>query len=521
MAEDIGVGGRAGYYDGIGAARDVIQNHLLQLLALTAMEEPIIVRREEPARREGEGARRRHPARGPRPLDRTRSVRRRMAGRREGARLPRRGRHEPRIDDRDLRRRSRSRSNTRRWAGVPFYLRTGKRLGRRVTEIAVVFKRAPRAAVRAQPDRRSSGQNALVIRVQPDEGVTIRFGSKVPGAGAQVRDVTMDFGYGHAFTEASPEAYERLILDVLLGDPPLFPRHEEVELSWKILDPIEEFWAAAGRPAGAVRARVVGPGIRGRAARPRRTNLEAPVIVDLPDTTVSKISRALVNVREEGGAVALGRVLTLIILTREGALEEVIEAANDASREHPMRVIVLMIDGADDRRPASTRRSASAAMPAPARSSMLRAFGEAGSSNLESLVTGLLLPDAPVVVWWPNKTPDVPVDDLDRQDRAAPDHGCRDARPTRRRWVAALGENHAPGDTDLAWTRLTHWREQLAAVLDQPPYEAGHRRRGARRRRLAVHRPARGVAAAHARCAGRLALPARGRVDATASSRCG
>ena len=85
-----------------------------------------------------------------------------------------------------------------------------------------------------------------MIRVQPDEGVTIRFGSKVPGRRMEVRDVTMDFGYGHAFTESSPEAYERLILDVLLGDPPLFPRHEEVELSWKILDPIEEFWAAQG-----------------------------------------------------------------------------------------------------------------------------------------------------------------------------------------------------------------------------------------------------------------------------------
>lgn len=84
--------------------------------------------------------------------------------------------------------------------------------------------------------------------MQPDEGVTIRFGSKVPGTGSNVRDVTMDFGYGHAFTEASPEAYERLILDVLLGDPPLFPRHEEVELSWKILDPVEKYWAAQGGP---------------------------------------------------------------------------------------------------------------------------------------------------------------------------------------------------------------------------------------------------------------------------------
>jgi glucose-6-phosphate 1-dehydrogenase len=116
-----------------------------------------------------------------------------------------------------------------------------------VTEIAVVFKRAPQYLF-AESQTSALGQNALVIRVQPDEGVTIRFGSKVPGAGMQVRDVTMDFGYGHAFTEASPEAYERLILDVLLGDPPLFPRHEEVELSWKILDPIEEYWATLGQP---------------------------------------------------------------------------------------------------------------------------------------------------------------------------------------------------------------------------------------------------------------------------------
>ena len=135
----------------------------------------------------------------------------------------------------------------------------GQALGRRVTEIAVVFKRAPQQ-VFADSQTSQLGQNALVIRVQPDEGVTIRFGSKVPGAGMQVRDVTMDFGYGHAFTEASPEAYERLILDVLLGDPPLFPRQEEVELSPKILDPIEEFWATQGRPEQ-YRPRLVGAGL--------------------------------------------------------------------------------------------------------------------------------------------------------------------------------------------------------------------------------------------------------------------
>ena len=87
-----------------------------------------------------------------------------------------------------------------------------------------------------------------MIRVQPDEGITIRFGSKVPGTAMEVRDVTMDFGYGHSFTESSPEAYERLILDVLLGEPPLFPRHEEVELSWRILDPVVQHWASKGEP---------------------------------------------------------------------------------------------------------------------------------------------------------------------------------------------------------------------------------------------------------------------------------
>ena len=138
--------------------------------------------------------------------------------------------------------------DTRRWAGVPFYLRTGKRLGKRVTEIAVIFKRAPHLPFETTATK-ELGKNAIVIRVQPDEGVTMRFGAKVPGGTSmEVRDVSMDFGYGRSFTESSPEAYERLILDVLLGDPPLFPTTREVELSWQILDPIEEFWSTLGQP---------------------------------------------------------------------------------------------------------------------------------------------------------------------------------------------------------------------------------------------------------------------------------
>jgi len=246
MAEDVGVGGRAGYYDGIGAARDVVQNHLLQLLALTAMEEPVSF---DAADLRAEKEKVLSAVRLPKDLAKHTARGQYTGGWQGGEKVA------GFLDEEGMNPESLTETyaairldiGTRRWAGVPFYLRTGKRLGRRVTEIAVVFKRAPQYLF-AESQTSALGQNALVIRVQPDEGVTIRFGSKVPGAGMQVRDVTMDFGYGHAFTEASPEAYERLILDVLLGDPPLFPRHEEVELSWKILDPIEEFWATQGQP---------------------------------------------------------------------------------------------------------------------------------------------------------------------------------------------------------------------------------------------------------------------------------
>jgi glucose-6-phosphate 1-dehydrogenase len=246
MAEDIGVGGRAGYYDGIGAARDVIQNHLLQLLALTAMEEPISF---DAADLRAEKEKVLAAVRLPADLS-TATARGQYSGGWQGGEqvvgfLEEDGMNPDSTTETYAA--MKLGIGTRRWAGVPFYLRAGKRLGRRVTEIAVVFKRAPQQLF-AESQTTALGQNALVIRVQPDEGVTIRFGSKVPGAGMQVRDVSMDFGYGHAFTEASPEAYERLILDVLLGDPPLFPRHEEVELSWKILDPIEEYWATQGPP---------------------------------------------------------------------------------------------------------------------------------------------------------------------------------------------------------------------------------------------------------------------------------
>jgi glucose-6-phosphate 1-dehydrogenase len=246
MAEDIGIGGRAGYYDGIGAARDVIQNHLLQLMALTAMEEPVSFDAESlRAEKEKVLSAVRIPA-----DVATGTARGQYAEGWQGGVEVRGYLQEdgiPADSTTETYAALRLQVDTRRWAGVPFYLRTGKRLPTRMTEIALMFQRAPHLPFTAT-DTEELGQNALVIRVQPDEGVTVRFGSKVPGSAMEVRDVNMDFAYGESFTEASPEAYERLLLDVLIGDPPLFPRQEEVELAWKILDPIEDYWAVHSRP---------------------------------------------------------------------------------------------------------------------------------------------------------------------------------------------------------------------------------------------------------------------------------
>ncbi|MFI1759788.1 glucose-6-phosphate dehydrogenase [Streptomyces sp. NPDC020571] len=247
MAEDIGIGGRAGYYDGIGAARDVIQNHLLQLMALTAMEEPAAFDARSLLTEKLKVLR---AVRLPEDLG-AHTVRGQYAGGWQGGAQVPGYLEEEGIDPAsttDTYAAIKLGIDNRRWAGVPFYLRTGKRLGRRVTEIAVVFQRAPHSPFDSTATE-ELGENAIVIRVQPDEGMTVRFGSKVPGTSMEIRDVSMDFAYGESFTESSPEAYERLILDVLLGDANLFPRHQEVEESWRILDPIEEYWASHDKPA--------------------------------------------------------------------------------------------------------------------------------------------------------------------------------------------------------------------------------------------------------------------------------
>ncbi|MGC3993817.1 MAG: glucose-6-phosphate dehydrogenase [Propionicimonas sp.] len=246
MAEDIGIGGRAGYYDGIGAARDVIQNHLLQLLALTAMEEPTSFGADQLSMEKRKVL---SAARVPASLDLHSARGQYAAGWAGGVEVPGYLEEEgiPTDSRTDTYAAIRVDIDNRRWAGVPFYLRTGKRLARRVTEVALNLRPAPHLPFNGT-DVRSLGTNALVLRIQPDEGITLRFGAKVPATPMELRDVNMDFGYGTSFAESSPEAYERLLLDVLLGSEPLFPQSPEVELSWEILDPVLDRWASLETP---------------------------------------------------------------------------------------------------------------------------------------------------------------------------------------------------------------------------------------------------------------------------------
>ncbi|MGQ0632167.1 MAG: glucose-6-phosphate dehydrogenase [Sporichthyaceae bacterium] len=246
MAEDIGIGGRAGYYDGVGAARDVLQNHLLQLLALVAMEEPPSF---DAADLRAEKEKVLAAIRLPHDLGTATARGRYGAGVVDGASVPGYCSEEGIAADSSTETYAavRLEIDTPRWSGVPFYLRTGKRLARRVTEVALMFDCDPHLPF----DRAATaelGNNAMVLRIQPDEGITIRFGAKVPGTETRIRDVSLDFSYDEAFDEAIPEAYERLILDVLRGEPPLFPAAAEVELSWAVLDPITEYWAKLDQP---------------------------------------------------------------------------------------------------------------------------------------------------------------------------------------------------------------------------------------------------------------------------------
>ena len=247
VAESIGVEDRGSFYEETGATRDVLQNHLLQLLSLVAMEPPATfaadaLRDEKLKVFRAIGA----PTRQEIARD---IVRGQYAAGWAGSTKAKGYREEADVDPQSETETfvaAKFEIDDWRWSGVPFYLRTGKRMAKRATEIAIQFKDVPhKLFAEANTDPQP---NLLAIRVQPDEGILLRFGSKVPGLGLDIRPVTMDFTYGTAFSSDSPDAYETLLLDAVLGDQSLFTRADEVEAAWSIVTPILDGWLDSAAP---------------------------------------------------------------------------------------------------------------------------------------------------------------------------------------------------------------------------------------------------------------------------------
>ena len=247
VAESIGVEGRGSFYEETGASRDFLQNHLLQLLSLVAMEPPATFEADA-LRDEKVKVIRAVTEMTPEQI-RTDVVRGQYGPGWVSAKPVVGYRQEPEVDpasETETFIAARLTIDDWRWSGVPFYLRMGKRLPKRATEIAIQFKEVPHQLFK---DSASDPEaNLLAMRIQPDEGIMLRFGAKVPGLGIDVRNVTMDFTYGSAFQVDSPDAYETLILDVLLGDASLFTRADEVEEAWSIVDPIIGAWTEMPAP---------------------------------------------------------------------------------------------------------------------------------------------------------------------------------------------------------------------------------------------------------------------------------
>jgi glucose-6-phosphate 1-dehydrogenase len=259
VAETLGVGHRAGFYETAGALRDIVQNHVLQVLALTAMEPPARIKPEEIRDEKVKVLKAIDAMTADEVLfDTVRAQY--QAGTVAGEKAI------GYCEEADVANDSHTETyvaakfmiDNWRWAGVPFYLRTGKRLKAHATEVALEFKEVPHLPFMAT-NARELGPNLLVVRVQPDEGISLRFGAKVPGQEFNVRSVNMDFTYAETFTERPPEAYERLLLDAMIGDPTLFIRSDEVRQAWRICDPILDAWAERDAPLANYKAGTWGP----------------------------------------------------------------------------------------------------------------------------------------------------------------------------------------------------------------------------------------------------------------------
>src|SRR5437879_498312 len=248
VAENIGLEGRGAYYEESGAIRDMVQNHVLQLLTLVAMEPPVAFDANEVRDEKVKVLHALQPLTGAEVL--TNTIRAQYGpGWLHGEQL--RGyREEPGVSPTsvtDTYVAMKVSIDSWRWAGVPFYLRTGKHLPKRVTEIAIQFKQPPLMLFKDSDAQGQVEPNVLTLRIQPDEGISLKFGAKVPGTDMQIRSVNMDFFYGSSFVREQPEAYERLLLDAMHGDSTLFTRRDEVEAQWTFIQNILDGWQSAPR----------------------------------------------------------------------------------------------------------------------------------------------------------------------------------------------------------------------------------------------------------------------------------
>ena len=244
VGETIGVEARGAYYEESGALRDMIQNHILQLLCLVAMEPPVTFD-ADPVRDEKTKVMRAIRPIAAADVDRV-AVRGQYGPGFVGGRRVVGYREEKGVSSESITETYaalRLEVDNWRWAGVPFFLRTGKRLSKRTSEIAVQFKSTPHLVFRRNPEILAE-PNLLVLRIQPDEGMSLSFGAKLPGPDLRIKPVEMDFDYGHAFGGEPPEAYERLLLDAMKGDATLYARGEWVDMAWELLGPVLDAWSA-------------------------------------------------------------------------------------------------------------------------------------------------------------------------------------------------------------------------------------------------------------------------------------
>jgi glucose-6-phosphate 1-dehydrogenase len=245
VSETLGVGTRGAYYEESGATRDMMQNHMMQLLALVAMEPPTSLQAEQIRDEKVKVLRALRPI-----VEKdlaTSTVRAQYTRGYLNGEVVKGYREEEKVNPLSATETFTSVKmfiDSWRWAGVPFYLRHGKRMAKSGTEIAIYFKKAPGILFNAADSETPIDHNALIIRIQPNEGVSLRMEAKVPGQALQIQSVKMDFRFGSEFVGDSPEAYERLLLDAMVGDATLFIRHDEAEQSWIFFDPILDFWKA-------------------------------------------------------------------------------------------------------------------------------------------------------------------------------------------------------------------------------------------------------------------------------------